>query len=333
MATKEKGGCRKTATIVGIGCLAVPVVLLIFAGLSILIGYAFHDHEGPPELKTTSFSVPSGGRGEQGIEPGRDFEELEAAQRRRVRPVRLNIDLKEGEFEIRPGPPGSDIEAEGVFDPRDYELTQESVELDGEYEREVTIRFRRKVPLLFMLLKGGIEEAHNKVTVRIPEDLPTALKLKLSAAETETDLSGLTLTELQAFLSMGEHELAVNRPLRSSPERAVFRTSMGEMDLRGLGNLRAKEISISGRMGEVKVDLSGDWPAGFAARTDLKFSMGECHLTVPAGVRIDPASNASVFIGEGHTSALEETGPDDPDAPTVEIHAYVKLGELRISRH
>ena len=91
--------------------------------------------------------------------------------------------------------------------------------------------------------------------------------------------------------------------------------------------------NIRGRMGEMTVDMGGDWLPGFSTRADVNFSMGECRLTIPENVRISPNSSASMFLGESHTAALHDEGPSDPDAPTLEIHATAKMGEFRITRN
>ena len=337
---KAKSGWRKAAMWTVMGCLAIPVAMFIFAAFSLVVGYTFYNHDDPmrAERSVVTVRIGEGSDGAAaesvGIVPGRDFEQLQAAQQRLALPVRLNISLEEGDFQIRPGPPGSDIRVEGNFDPRDYELSQEVEEGDDEYEHEVTIRFRRMVPFLFMLIRGGFDDGDemNEITVYLPEDLPMALNLTLSKGESDTELGGLTLTALRAVLRMGDHELAVSSPIRGELQRADFRTSMGEITLRGLGNLRAHEIFIRGKMGEMRADLGGDWPAGFETRADLRFSMGEFRLSIPEEVRISPNSTSSMFLGESHSEALLEEGPSDPDAPMIEIHASAKMGELRISR-
>lgn len=336
---RERGGCRKAAVWTGLGCLAIPVLGLLFAAFSLGWGFLFYNHEGPMRQETTTVTVsrgdgPGDGAAQEGIRPGVDFEQLQQQQAGGRRPVRLVLDLEEGEFDIRPGPPGSEIKAEGRFDPRDYELSQQTEEGGGEYDSEITIRFRRKVPLLFFLLRGGFDnqEHLNKITVRIPEDLPTALELRLSKGESNTDLGGLSLTELQANLTMGEHDLSVSRPIRGELEQADLSMSMGEVTVVRLGNIRARRLEIRGRMGEVRADMDGDWPAGFATRVDVSFSMGEFRLSVPRSVRIDPGSSASMFLGESYSGALHEEGPSDPDAPVLEIHASAKMGEFRVTR-
>lgn len=337
MAEKKRGGCRKAAMWTGMGCLAIPVLGLIFAVVSLGWGFLFYNHDDPMRAEPTSLSIPLGGEGEatEGIQPGVDFEQLQNAQGRGRPPVLLNIDLQEGEFEVRPGPPGSQIQVDGNFDPRDFELSQSTEEGSGEYEKEVTIRFRRKVPLLFFLLRGGFEDGQdmNKVTVTIPVDLPTALDLAISKGESDTDLGGLTLRSLNADLTMGEHDLTFSRPLQGELESASFRLSMGEVSVTRLGNARARQLTVRGRMGEMTADLGGDWPPGFTTRADLNFAMGECRLTVPERVRISPSSSVSMFLGESRSGDLNEGGPQGPDAPEVEIHASAKLGEFRIIRN
>ena len=98
---KGKGGCRKAAMWAGLGCLALPVLGLLFAGISLGWGFLFYSHDGPHEHQSTSLSVPLAGdeAAGVGIQPGVDFEQLQSAQRRGRPPVLLNIDLQEVEVD------------------------------------------------------------------------------------------------------------------------------------------------------------------------------------------------------------------------------------------
>ena len=40
-------------------------------------------------------------------------------------PLRLTVDLEEGQFTIQPGPPGSQVQVQGMFSPNLYELTED----------------------------------------------------------------------------------------------------------------------------------------------------------------------------------------------------------------
>ncbi|HXI03888.1 MAG TPA: hypothetical protein VNI57_11995, partial [Candidatus Saccharimonadales bacterium] len=269
------------------------------------------------------------------IEPGRDIEDLQARAHAPSRGVRLKLDFQEGEFVIRAGPPGSEIHAEGDFDPRDYELTQETEAGDGIYDHKVTIRFHRKVPLLFFLVKGGFQDGanENKITVTIPEDLPTALSLNLSKGESHVDLGGLDLRELDAQMAMGDHNLRFSRPLQNELQKMELRTGMGDIDLEELGNARAHEVAIRGRMGDMRVDFGGDWPGAFSSRVNLTFGMGDCRVRIPRDVRLSPDSSATAFLGESTMRReLDEGGELPGDAPTVEIHASIRMGDLSVSK-
>jgi len=241
----------------------------------------------------------------------------------------LTVELEEGRFYIEPGPPGSAVRAEGYFDERDYELTQEVVE-DGDLGRHVTIRFRRTRPWYVLLFFG--DENKNEVTVTIPEGVPTALMLRLSKGETRTELGGLTLTDLHANLGMGEHQLGLRHPLTHDLERAVIHGGMGEIRLLELGNARARTYDIRGSMGEFTVDFDGEWAPGFTSHATVRFKMGECRISVPPEVRIPEGSSASVIMGEASTPAFRGLQPEDPDAPTLEFDVSASMGGIYVNR-
>jgi hypothetical protein len=201
------------------------MVLALIVGGMLMSAKIVADREGPGSPERSFIAVPldgapersgageaSQGQEEEGaggtVTPGVDLPEFAARAYTSERPLRLRLELEEGEFVIEPGPPGSALKAEGFFDPRDYELTQE-VNDEGDLGREVTIRFRRKRSVFILFFRG--HDNQNEVRVSIPRGVPTALMLQLSKGESRTELGGLTLTDLHGNLRMGEHEVSFRR--------------------------------------------------------------------------------------------------------------------------
>ncbi len=363
-------GCRKAALVLGIGCLGVPIALALVIALVMVVARRTYKDEGPPTPEATSLSVPVGappsgaaapgaGRagtpsteaprapspGGEGSAPtggapskpppvaGTDLPELSpaASATPSAAPIRLTLDLQEGRFIVVPGPPGSDIKVEGLFDPRDHELTQ-NVEEGGDLGREVTIRFRSKRSFLMRLLSGRFNtEGATKLTVTIPEGVPTALSLRLSKCESRVELGGLTLTELDARLGMGDQEITFERPLAGDLARASVKFSMGEMTVEGLGNAHPKEVFVEGSMGELSVDFRGEWPAAAHSKARIRMSMGEIKIRVPREVRVS-SSGTRVFLGDAHTGALKEPQTEDPNAPSLDLDLSTSMGEVSVHR-
>ena len=58
--------------------------------------------------------------------------------------MQLRVELQEGSFDIKPGPPGGRVQVEGEFSEALYELTERTDTDNG--KPRTTIRFRSKAP-------------------------------------------------------------------------------------------------------------------------------------------------------------------------------------------
>lgn len=249
-------------------------------------------------------------------------------------PLRLEIELEEGEFEVRPGPPGSGVRVDGTYAKAYYDLTEEHTPAGEPGGPATVIRLRPAHSFFVRLIGsalGGHDSVHNALTVTIPRDVPIALTLKLSAGESRTDLGGLTLTDLDAELAMGEHHLDFSEPLAGRPHSVRVEGGMGEVRLEHLGNAGPRELEVSGRMGSLTVDLRGDWPGDAVADLTIDNSMGELRLGVPDTVRI--ASDSSVSNILGATGGIPTVDEASGEKPLLRLHLTNSMGETRVRRY
>jgi hypothetical protein len=318
------GGCRKAAFIAGIGCLSLLVMGLLLAAAAIYLARRAFQQETAARREPVSVVVPvrDAGPGDGAGEAARDLPAASSA------PVRLTLDLAEGIFTVGAAPAGSDLRADGTYDPDRYALTQsvEEIEDDGAAARSITLRFRRKglVSLFF-----NTDSTPNHLTVGIPEGVPYALRLRIGKARSESDLGGLTLTRLASEFSNGEHAVRFSRPLAAALDLAEFRSSMGRLDVEGIGNARPRHVKVEGSMGDTRLDFSGAWPRGFEAAASLRVTMGGLRVKVPRAVRVRSAS--SVVFGSSRSRGMKEE-PEDPDAPALELQATASMGDLHLVR-
>ena len=305
--------------------VAAAIVLLIVATAAVGLVWATSTAErlGEPAPEPVASTVATRDAGVQA-----------AAAANAEQPLRVEIELEEGEFEVRPGPPGTGVQVDGAYAKAYYELTEEHTPADEPGGPATVIRLRATQSFVVRLIGsalGGHDDAHNALTVTIPKDVPIALSLRLRTGETRTDLGGLILTDLDAELSMGEHRLDFSEPLAGRPDRIRVAGGMGEIRLERFGNAGPRELDVEGRMGSLTVDLAGDWPAGAVADVRLDGSMGEFRVDVPNTVRIAPDSNASNVFGA--TSQPPAGGDVDPEAPLVRLHLTNSMGETRVRRY
>ena len=314
----------KTVFLVVAGALAVVVVsLAALAAAGFVWAASTAERLGEPVPEPVTRTVATRGAAAAAAATG-DAEQ----------PLRVEIELEEGEFEVRPGPPGSGVRVDGTYAKAYYDLVEEHTPAGDPQGPATTIRLRPAHSFLVRLIGSalaGHDGAHNALTVTIPKGVPIALSLALRTGESRTDLGGLTLTDLDAELTIGEHRLDFSEPLAGRPHRMRVAGGMGELRLERLGNAGPREVMVSGRMGSLTVDLGGDWPGDAVADLTVDNSMGELRLRVPDTVRIASDSDVSNMLGA--SGGMPAANDASAEAPLVRLHVTNSMGETRIRRY
>ena len=315
----------KTPTKILLGCLATPFVL-VFA--LVLLMLAFRLAPIPASEQVTTSAEPIGSvTPEQLAAEGLTLDQARPGGR--VIPVK--IALEEGSFTIKPSPPGTGIRVEGDFDGSVYALKQE-VTRDESGLPSYDISFLPKYTMLRRILSQGfieIDDDTNHLTIYIARDLPISLDAQVSKGQSRLYLGGLALQSASLRLTMGEHDVIVNEPNPIEMTELQLDVGMGEIDLNDLGNLRAASINVSGRMGEVSLDMGREISRDTVLRTRMK--MGEMRVGLPRRARV--TARTSVFLGESTGKARDNRYDDDESLPTLTVDAGITFGELRYTRH
>jgi hypothetical protein len=319
-------GWQKAGVFAGVGCLSIVVVVVV--GLAIAVGMARSTiaQLGDPNptrtertivLPQVQVAAPKAAAG-KGSPPNVDT------------PLRLTIDLQDGNFTVRPGPPAARVHVEGTYAQGLYELTEDRADDAG---GRTTIRFRSKAPAWARLLSGvGSNSASRpELTVVVPTGLPIDLSLRVGQGESRIDLGGLTLTDLGLDVAMGNHEVDFKEPVVRGLRRARLNASMGNVSIDHLGNARAESIDASGSMGNLRVDLGGDWQKDTATEMSFRHSMGELTLRVPTQVRLETEVSSSQGNADNRSADSRET--QDPGAPRLRLRVSTSMGDSHISRY
>ena len=316
----------RTGAKVFLGCLAAPFVLVLLLGILALI---YRSLPMPPvergaadlEQPLDSPAVTEAQLSAEGLAAGSG---VPAGQ-----PLSVTLRMEEGDFTIKPAPPGTGIRVEGDYDKGTYELHQE---LDTSSGAPVyTLSFKPRYSMMRRLLSHGfvkIDESLNRLTVHLPRDLPMDLRASIRKGASRMELGGLALTSAVIDLEMGEHEVSVGEPNPLEMSSLELNVGMGEINLRDLGNLRASGLTVWGKMGEVGVDLG----SRIARDTKLitRMRMGEMTLGLPTQARV--TTRTSVFLGEA-SGANQDEGRVEESGFELQVQAGVTMGELRIHRH
>jgi hypothetical protein len=176
-------------------------------------------------------------------------------------PGRVVLDLSMGTFEVVAGAPGEPILVEGRYDVGSYELT-ESFETHVDSSWVYRVRFRRKVSWIRHLF--GDNAAKNRIRVTLPREVPLILEGKIGTGQSTLELGGLWLLAAEFDIGVGEHAIRFDEPSPVAMERFELLGSVGELNISKLGNASPGTVDVRARIGQLAVDLRGDWRADSA---------------------------------------------------------------------
>ncbi|NIR45237.1 MAG: cell wall-active antibiotics response protein [Gemmatimonadetes bacterium] len=174
-----------------------------------------------------------------------------------------------------------------------------------------------------------------RLEVGLPQHTPVALNLKLGAAEARLDLGGLTLERISYETGASETEIGFSEPNRQVAEYCSFKIAAAALRLNDLGNSRCERINVSGGVGDLKLDFSGDWTHDASA--DVNVGLGGVEIRVPddIGVRIEKSTflmkfDAPGFLEEDGGVYLSRNWDDAEHRLTITISGA--LGGIRVAR-
>lgn len=327
MSDKSKfAGCFK------FGCFGCLAVFALCVGLILLAGaiqLASGDQEPDPQEREASHVLPEAP--EIPVHAGADRPEMpdilpmaEAPEAPLAGGGKVVLNLTMGQFQIEPGPAGEPIRVEADYDRNAYNLVEEYTENDdGTWVYDV--KFGGKGGLLGAIFRGA-DANRNRVKVIIPRGHPVEILGSIGMGESEADLGGLWVRRVDLSYKAGEHFLEFREPLAFPMESFQLDSSMGSLEVRSLGEASPRLVQVEHGMGELLVDLEGQWRRD--SEIDISFSMGECRLWLPKDARIEIA-RASMGFGEKRIDSYDRSGLP-ADAPLLTLTLSGSMGEMRV---
>jgi hypothetical protein len=320
----KRSGLKTAGLIAGIGCLSIIAIVVGGVIIASIWARATVANLGDPNPQHVERRIA--------LPPPDASAARRPANGARTAPLRLVLELQEGFFTIRPGQPGTEIQVQGDYAPGQYELIESQETDPATGVRRATIRFRSKVPTWarFFSNIGGNDQNRPKITVIIPRGSPLDLSLGVTMGQSEVDLGGLTLGDVQVNASMGEHRIDFQEPVVEGIRSLRLNASMGNVIVDNLGNARAETISTSGSMGNLTANLGGAWPSGGTSNVTFEQSMGELTVRVPSNIRVDADIRNS---SNQNARPPELKQPDDPNAPTLRMRVTTSMGNSRVIQY
>lgn len=324
-------GCFK------IGCFGCLTVFALVLGLVFLTGalqVAFEPGEANPSQERFAHELPAVPGSPRPIAVEADPASVIAGDQPQLPGVlplpeenalprgRIVLDLSVGSFVIQPGPAGQPIQVDADYDSANFELVETFEEEEGgEWIYRLEFGSRRG---LLGLLFG--KESDSRIVLTIPEGNPVDILGQIGVGETKADLGGLSLGTLDLELGVGEHFFEFRNPLPVPMESFILDASIGEIEVRRLGDASPHTVDVEHNIGEMLVDLQGAWKRD--AEVDLRFNIGEGQVWLPKETRTR-VERARVNIGDGPAD-LSNSEPGHGEGPTIHVRIEGNIGEVQI---
>jgi hypothetical protein len=142
----------------------------------------------------------------------------------------------------------------------------------------------------------GIGEGHLRVGLN--PSIPTELDLRFGAVRAEIELGGIALRRLGVQTGASETRISVSAPNQIAAEHVRFEAGAARFQARGLGNLNASRLSLSGGVGDILLDFGGEWQRDLSASVDVGIGALTLELPRGLGVRVSRSGVLSGFDGQ-----------------------------------
>jgi len=131
--------------------------------------------------------------------------------------------------------------------------------------------------------------------------VPVSLDLKFGAAKSAIELGGLAVHRVEVKTGASETTIGFERPNQIACEELSVAVGAAEFTMYGIGNSRCRHVKLAGGAGDVTLDFTGAWPAGFQAEAEVIMGFGGLTLRIPENVGVELTMNRlfASFENEG----------------------------------
>ncbi len=190
----------------------------------------------------------------------------------------IRLEIREAVVKIERGAAGEGVVLSAEYDSDRFELIESHA--DGS-PWSYSLKFRRT--------KGrgwfGMSWPHNRIRLRLPPDGPLDLTGSLARVESELQLGGLWLVDVDLEMDAGEHEVDFHEPLVVPMEQFELRASGVELAVIGVGNASPRRFDVRQNLGDFDLDLRGAWRRDATVRATC--TAGEIDAKLPENVQVE----------------------------------------------
>ena len=191
------------------------------------------------------------------------------------RPIKVDVRMDGGELHFSAVPRGSEGRAR-------YRYNRERFggELSWDPEENALVAITDMSGLRIESGSDSTDRSESSLEILIPRGALVELDLDVKWGYIDLNGEDLRFDGLSVDITGGEFKADFPTRAETKLHRIDFELSMGEMDVKGLGNLSWETLDVNGAMGSIDIDLTGGLNMPRRATIDLE--IGEMVITVPA---------------------------------------------------
>lgn len=241
-------------------------------------------------------------------------------------PAQAHITYGTGTFGLRGGGSGLLYHMKLRYDAtraapkHSYDLTSRKIQLGVE---KSDVRFT-----------GRKDNESGQLQLELSRTTPWDLTLDLGAVEADLDLTGLRLSKLK--IESGASDGRIRFDSLNPTRMRDLQISLGAANFRAdrLANANTREIRVDAGVGNVELDLGGQWTQDIELKAEITLGVVTIHVPSDVGVRV---AVEKVIASFEHDGLLERDGewvsPNWESAKhKLRISAKTILGKLTIDK-
>ena len=209
------------------------------------------------------------------IEVGEMREERRSIPLSGTEPVDVDVVFGAGRLELEAGV--SDELFSGIFsynverwDPEiTYEVNHLTVKQGGEEDD-------------WGIPSGSIK---NRWELEFSPEVPLTMDVKAGAGEAELDLTDLKISGLDVVVGAGDYVLRFDKPNAVAMDHLTLDTGASRVEIGGVGYASPETMRIRGGVGEISLDMTGDWAR--SAEINVRAGAGALTLRLPKDVGVE----------------------------------------------
>lgn len=125
----------------------------------------------------------------------------------------------------------------------------------------------------------------NRWELEFSPEVPLTVDVKAGAGEGELDFTNLKVSNLDVDAGAGNFVLRFDKPNTVAMDHLTLDTGASKIEIVGAGNASPETMTIQGGVGDISLDLTGDWSR--SAEIKLRAGAGALTLRLPQDVGVE----------------------------------------------